>query len=98
MKKVLFAVVSFLMLAGVSLWVEGSGLGPISFSTYPQQDKVKIKKEELPETARKTLDGEAFKGWTVDKVYKLTSGDFEVEMKKDGTSQTLKFNKEGKVK
>jgi len=63
-----------------------------------QDDKVKIKKEELPDPVRKTLENDAFKGWIVMSAYKLKSGDYEVELKKGDTTQSLKFDKEGKAK
>lgn len=59
---------------------------------------MKIKKEELPETARKTLEGDAFKGWSIVTVYKTKDGEYEVNLKKNDTAQTIKFDKEGKVK
>ncbi len=65
---------------------------------HQKDEKVKIKKEELPEEARKTLDGDAFKGWAVANAYKMKNGEFEVELKKGITSQTVKFDKDGKVK
>ena len=66
--------------------------------TYHQDDKVKIKKDELPESARKTLEGDAFKGWMVGNAYKLKSGEYEVELKKGENVQSIKFDKDGKVK
>ncbi len=98
MKKVMITVLSFLMLACISLWVEGSGVDFTSISTQFPNDKVKIKKEDLPEAARNTLHGDAFKGWAVENVYKLNNGEFEVALKKGANSQTLKFNKDGKAK
>jgi len=99
MKKVMITVLSFVMLAFVSLWVEGSDdLDFTSNTTQSQNDKVKIKKEDLPETVKNTLAGNAFKGWNVENAYKLNNGEFEVQLKKDGVSQTVKFEKDGKVK
>ena len=98
MKKVMIGVLSFLMLACVSLLVEGSNFDFAFASTHWQNDKTKIKKEDLPEAARSTLNGDAFKGWTVENAYKLSNGEFEVELKKGTNSQTLKFDKDGKVK
>src|SRR5690349_12450288 len=63
-----------------------------------QDDKVKIKKEELPEAAIKTLDGDVYKSWTIVNVFKLKNGEYEVELKKGDISQSLKFDKEGKIK
>jgi hypothetical protein len=63
-----------------------------------QEDKVKIKMEELPQAARKTLSGDAYKGWTVGEVFRTKAGDYEVELKKDDAIQVLKFDRAGKVK
>jgi len=98
MKKVMIAVLSFLMLACVSLLVVGNGFDITPISAQSQNDKVKIKKEDLPEAAKSTLNGDAFKGWAVEKAYKLNNGEFEVELKKGADLQTLKFDKDGKVK
>ena len=98
MKKVMIGVLSFMMLAFVSVLVEGSDLDLTTISTQLQNDKVKIKKEDLPEAAKSTLDGDAFKGWTVENAYKLSNGEFEVELRKGANAQTLKFDKDGKVK
>lgn len=70
-----------------------------SVSRFDQkEEKVKIKKEELPEAARKTLEGDAFKGWEITNAYKLKNGEYEVEIKKADSVQTLKFDKDGKAK
>lgn len=98
MKKVMIGVLSFLVLACVSLLVEGNGFDFISISTQSQTDKTKIKKEDLPEAAKNTLNGDAFKGWSIENAYKLSNGGFEVELKKGANSQSLKFDKDGKVK
>jgi len=98
MKKVMIGVLSFLMLACFSLLVEGNDFDFTSTSTQSQNDKTKIKKEDLPEAAKSTLNGDAFKGWSIENAYKLSNGAFEVELKKGANSQTLKFDKDGKVK
>lgn len=68
------------------------------FSHAGWNERTKIKKEELPESARKTLDGDAFKGWTMAAAYKTTEGEYEVDMKKGDSVQTIKFDKDGKLK
>lgn len=73
-------------------------ISSLVFLSNPQDDKIQIKKNELPEAARKTLDGDAFKGWSITTAYKLKNGDYEVELRKGDTTQTLKFDKDGKVK
>ena len=102
MKRVLISVLSLVMLADVVGYaqrrMDEREFVLASSRKFVQDDKVKIKKEELPEAARNTLDGDAFKGWTIDNIYKLSNGEFEVELKKGVTSQTVKFDKDGKVK
>ena len=68
-------------------------------ATYDQKDdRVKIKREELPEATRKTLEGDAFKGWAIANSFKTKTGEFEVELKKGENTQTIKFDKDGKLK
>jgi len=63
-----------------------------------QDEKTKIKKEELPEPVRKKLSGDAYKGWVIVNSYKLGGEEYQVELKKGDTTQVLKFDKEGNVK
>jgi predicted metal-binding membrane protein len=63
-----------------------------------QDEKTKIKKEELPEPVRTKLKGDAYKGWSVVNAYKLRSGAYEVELKKGDTTQVLTFDKDGNAK
>ena len=100
MKKLMFIVMAFICYAipGLSqrnVLLESNGLVLL---TNLQDDKVKIKKEELPEAAQKALDGDAFKGWAVAAAYKTKNGEYEVELKKGDTTQTVKFDKDGRVK
>jgi hypothetical protein len=79
---------------------------PAGQSAQAEPTKEKIKKEELPSAAIKLLDGDAFKGWTVVQAYRVKSKDaqgkegleYQVDVKKDNLSQTLKFDKEGNPK
>ena len=67
-------------------------------SIMQEKDRVKIKTEELPEGVKTALSADAYKGWTVVSAYKVKNGEvYEVELKKGDTSQTLKFDKDGKV-
>ncbi len=63
-----------------------------------QDEKTRIKKEELPEPVRKKLSGDAYKGWVIVNSYKLGGEEYQVELKKGDTTQVLKFDKEGNVK
>jgi hypothetical protein len=97
MKKLLFLALSLLLLANTYSLAKRMMKDSPS-PVYHQEEKTKIKKEELPEAARKTLEGDAFKGWTVLNSYKTKSGEYEVELKKAENTQTIKFDKDGKVK
>src|SRR6478609_3957220 len=70
----------------------------ISKNIPVQDDRLKIKKDELPESARKILDGDQFRGWSIVNIYKTKEGEYEVELKKGDTTQAVKFDKEGRVK
>jgi hypothetical protein len=98
MKKLVFSALSLLLVASTYSLAKRSIRGEFSSVSYHQGELMKIKKEELPEAARKTLEGDAFKGWSVASSYKTRSGEYEVELKKGDSMQTIKFDKDGKVK
>ncbi|MBI1769510.1 MAG: hypothetical protein HY015_02865 [Bacteroidetes bacterium] len=98
MKKIVFSAMSILLLANTYSLARRSIKGELTFVQNQKDEKEKIKKEELPEEARKTLDGDAFKGWTIMNVYKKKNGEFEVELKKGTSAQSVKFDKDGKAK
>ena len=97
MKKVIISALSLCMLVSVSSFASTSGKF-VSRTSHEVQEKTKIKKHELPENARKTLDEPYYKGWSFEQAYKLPNGEYEVELKKDGSIQTISFDKDGKVK
>jgi hypothetical protein len=99
MKKMIVLALSILLLANTYSLAKRAMRGEFATrSTHQQDDRVKIKKEELPEAARKTLEGDAFKGWTIVNSFKTKAGEYEVELKKGDNAQTIKFNKDGIVK
>jgi len=63
-----------------------------------KEEKLKIRKEDLPDGVKKSLEGDAFKGWAVLNAYKRNNSEYEVEIKKGPNVQVLKFEKDGKVK
>ena len=98
MKKVALLFMSLLLVANGYSLVKRS-IKPDRFSVVQQkEDKLKIKKEELPEAIRKTLEGDAFKGWAIANAFKMNNGEYEVELKKGTNAQSVKFDKDGKVK
>lgn len=62
-----------------------------------QDEKVKIKADELPAPVKSTLDGQDYSGWAIDSAFKYTTTEtYEVVLKKGDEKKTLKFDKMGK--
>ena len=62
-----------------------------------QDEKMKIKSEELPEAVKKTLEAQEYRGWLIDAAYHIKSTDsYEVELKNGAEAKTVKFDKDGK--
>ena len=63
-----------------------------------QDDKTKIKSEELPEAVKKSLEAQEYRGWLIDAAYHVKSTDsYEVQLKNGAETKTVKFSKDGKV-
>ena len=63
-----------------------------------QDDKTKIKSEELPEAVKKSLEAQEYRGWLIDAAYHVKSTDsYEVQLKNGAETKTVKFNKDGKA-
>ena len=98
MKKIVRLVVFVFPLVMVQYPLHAIPDSAVSKYSLFQEGKVKIKKEELPQSAKNTLDGDTFKGWSVVSAHKTKEGEYEVELKKGDTTQAVKFDKDGKVK
>jgi len=62
-----------------------------------QEEKTKIKSEELPEAVKKSLEAQEYRGWLIDAAYHVKSTDsYEVELKNGAEAKTVKFDKDGK--
>lgn len=102
MKKLVFAMMAF----GASVVAVQAQDSPAPESASPstaavatQDDKVKIKAEELPEAVKKSLEAQEYKGWLINAAYHVKSTDsYEVELKNGAETKTFKFDKEGKKK
>jgi hypothetical protein len=58
---------------------------------------VKITTEELPDVVKKTLATADYQGWTIEEAYHNKTKDrYELKVKKDAETKTLKFGKDGK--
>ena len=63
-----------------------------------QDDKTKIKSEELPEAVKKALEAQEYRGWLIDAAYHVKSTDsYEVQLKNGAETKSVKFDKEGKI-
>lgn len=102
MKKVMFAFAAMLgSVAFVNAQDASTNLKPAEPATAqesPAQDeKVKIKSEELPAPVKKALETDDFKGWLIDSAYKYTATEtYEVSLKNGAETKVVKFDKDGK--
>lgn len=96
MKKLMFV---FIALLGSVAFVSANAISySINQTPAAQQDeKVKIKPEELPEAVKKALEMQDYRGWLVDAAYKDTSKEtYEVHLKNGAETKIVKFDKDGK--
>jgi hypothetical protein len=98
MKKLVFAMLALGASVVAVQAQETPPADPSSSAVAPaQDDKVKIKAEELPEAVKKTLEAQEYKGWLINTAYHVKSTDsYEVELKNGAETKTFKFDKDGK--
>lgn len=99
MKKVLFVLSLVAGVASANAQITASATANPSDATVTtnQEDKVKIKAEELPQTVKTTLEGDEYRGWLINTAYHHKGKDvYEVELKNGAETKTIKFDKEGK--
>lgn len=67
-----------------------------------QEQKVKIKADQLPGPVKKTLRNDAYQGWKVVNVFLITADEdeksYEVELRKNQQAQLIRFDRAGKLK
>jgi hypothetical protein len=98
MKKLMFVFAAMACsVVFVSAKVEaGSRTAQVSQATR-QDEKVKIKADELPAAVKSTLKGQDYSGWMIDAAYKYTATEtYEVVLKQGTETATFQFDKEGK--
>jgi hypothetical protein len=96
MKKLMFAFLAlFVSVVAVNAQETPS---PSNEAVSVQQDeKVKIKSEELPEAVKKSLEAQEYKGWLINAAYQDKKAEtYEVELKNGAETKIVKFDKEGK--
>lgn len=95
MKKVLFALLAFLVSASV---VSATTVSTNDNSSIVNtiDEKVKIKPEELPEAVKTALAAPDYTGWQISAAYKMTDSDiYEVELKNGDEVTAVRFDKDG---
>jgi len=96
MKRIMFMLVALVAFVAVQAR-EGVVADQKVTTSVVQDDRVKIKAEELPETVKKSLEAEEYRGWLINAAYHIKSKDqFEVELKNGAESKVVTFDKEGK--
>jgi hypothetical protein len=97
MKKLVFAMLAFGASVVAVQAQETPSTTPSSSAVPAQDDRQKIKAEELPETVKKALEAQEYKGWLINTAYHIKSTDtYEVELKNGAETKTFKFDKDGK--
>lgn len=65
------------------------------------QDKVEVKKEDLPEAVKSTLSAAPYSEWKIEKAYMVPGENeknhFEISLSKGEEISTVKLDKDGKV-
>lgn len=97
MKKLMFAFAA--MLGSVAFVNAQEGSDNIKTPETVQQDeKVKIKSEELPDAIKLALETQDYRGWLIDAAYKHTATEtYEVHLKNGAETKVVKFDKDGKI-
>jgi uncharacterized membrane protein YkoI len=97
MKKVTILALLFVFAAGIAN-TEAATIARRSDSAVKFDEKVKIKKEDLPEAVRTALAGNDYKGWEISEAYMYKeAGTYEIELKNGDQKKTVKLDKDGKV-
>ncbi|MEJ0033564.1 MAG: hypothetical protein WDO15_25940 [Bacteroidota bacterium] len=97
MKKVSILALLFVFAAGIAN-TEAATIARRTASVVKFDEKVKIKKEELPDAVKTALAGNDYKGWEISEAYMWKeSGNYEVELKNGDQKKTVKLDKDGKV-
>lgn len=98
MKKLMFAFAAMLgSVVFVNAQDGSSNIVKSPETTQQQDEKVKIKSEELPDAVKKALEMQDYRGWLIDSAFKYAATDtYEVHLKNGAETKVVKFNKDGK--
>src|SRR5690554_2579246 len=98
MKKIMLSAVfaAFIVTATVAQPIEKNRM-----EQMVQQEKTSVKLEELPDTVKTTLSGEAYTGWVPSEAFVIAPEEgvkyFEVILKKDKEVKVVNLGEDGKV-
>ncbi len=100
MKKVMFAFAA--MLGSVAFVnaqdATNSAVAPETEQAPAQEEKTKIKSEELPAPVKEALESQDYSGWLIDAAYMVNATEqYEVHLKNGAETKIVKFDKDGKV-
>lgn len=94
MKKVV-AILSLVLFAGAMQTT--FAVTPSVVAIELQDELVKITTDELPDAVKQTLASADYQGWAVEEAYhNKTKDHYELKVKKEAETKTLKFGKDGK--
>ncbi|MBN8653586.1 MAG: hypothetical protein J0L67_19305 [Cytophagales bacterium] len=94
MKKVV-AILSLVLFAGAMQTTFAVTSSSVAIEL--QDELVKITTDELPDAVKQTLASADYQGWAVEEAYhNKTKDHYELKVKKEAETKTLKFSKDGK--
>lgn len=94
MKKVV-AILSLVLFAGAMQTTFAVTSSAVAIEL--QDELVKITTDELPAAVKQTLASADYQGWAVDEAFhNKTKDHYELKVKKEAETKTLKFSKDGK--
>ncbi|MEI9917542.1 MAG: hypothetical protein WDO14_01925 [Bacteroidota bacterium] len=97
MKKVTILALLVVFAAGIAN-TEAATIARRIAGVVKFDEKVKIKKEELPDAVKTALAGNDYTGWEISEAYQWKeSGNYEIELKNGDQKKTVKLDKDGKV-
>lgn len=96
MKKVI-AILSLVLFAGAMQTTFAVNTSPLAIELHDQDELVKIATDELPNAVKQTLASADYQGWAVEEAFhNKTKDHYELKVKKEAETKTLKFSKDGK--
>ncbi len=103
MKKVVYLVGAMLLsgslMVGASEIINKNVMATVSLQDDDTK-KEKVEVDQLPQAVKNTLEGDDYKGWTIDSAYKVNKDGnefYKVKLTKGSDTKVVKLDKDGKV-